>query len=185
MIMAGIFKRKWIIALVCFILAVVIVCLIIFLNLRDTVKFDEQQSSLRQYLQETEGTEEIQILQTEKYLSSCAVAYLADDAKIHLMLFDKVDFPFADNRYRYSGKASSMSDISTYNFNESGETSLIIVYGVPQPDYGSYRIQTERTEYSTDITGESILDIYMIFSSSNSGAGGTVYDKAGKLLDYF
>lgn len=152
---------------------------------RTTTKIDEDGTSLLQYLEEYENVDNIQILQAKQYLSHYAVAYSTNDSKIHLMVLDEVQYPFGITRYRYSGKASSSSDLSTYNYNMEGETSIIIVYGNPLPIYASYSIQNEQIICSANITDDYILDIYVVVNSANPGTQNTLYDQAGNILGHF
>lgn len=138
----------------------------------------EEEKELANYIENEKGVESVSILKTSQKGKFFAVLYF-DGISEKMMVFEKNLL----NLYQKSGGSCSSSEISTYNFNQSGSWSLIIVYG-DNREVGaySYEFVNNENKYGNKDLGEYILDIYVIENTKYASSDGYLFDKDGKKI---
>lgn len=176
-------KRKYII----FCLAVVIIILAaaIFAHNVLAAEIDIRDSGqIKEFIEEKLKVENTEICCIQKSGAICAVTYhiLNDEENesCGLFVFEKNSRPFSDN-YVYKGEAHSSKQIDTYNFNQSGEYSIVIVYGnTDDTGITNYSFENCGRTYAAPINTSHFLDIYYLVGSPDASSYLVLYDANGE-----
>lgn len=173
-------------------IVIIVLLFIVFSSCVKYVYFDrtinpESVLEIEEYIEKNSIYKDINVTGVETSGKYCAVTFnvaeaSASDDSCYLYVFKGVSVP-SDNRYVYFGAASSTKKVDTYNFNQGGKISLIVVYGnVVEEDIAAYSIENCGRRYYTSVDNLSVLDIYIFEDSSNPSSDLIFYDSNGNIV---
>ncbi|MEG0275729.1 MAG: hypothetical protein RR630_01750 [Coprobacillus sp.] len=181
--------KKTILVVLAVLLSIVLILLPRFYK-TNLVNINNQDSIINNIL-ERKGYDSIEVVKAKKYYDYYAVIYnpnpKLDNSKenLELMIYKKTQ-SFSSNNYEYYGGASSTRNFNTFNINEEGNKTTIIVYGDNRSKNAySYSITNSEITYKKNIKGDLILDIYIILDSDNCSSVNELYDINGKVIEIF
>lgn len=135
---------------------------------------------LKNFIVQIDGAEKVDILGTKAQGEFLAV-YYDDGTEDRLMILEQDNI--FKNRYEYFGGASSSEDIDTFNFGQSNQWALIVVYGDnTKLKAASYAFDNNGETYRSQQLGEYLLDIYKIEDTTSPSSAFALYDKYGEKM---
>lgn len=138
---------------------------------------------LKDFIIQKDGAEKVDILETQTQGEFLAV-YYDDGTEDRLMILEQDNI--FENRYEYFGGASSSENIDTYNFGQSDEWALIVVYGDnTKLKAASYAFDNNGETYRSQQLGEYILDIYKIEDTPSPSSAFALYDENGVKMSVY
>ncbi|WP_028044417.1 hypothetical protein [Candidatus Stoquefichus massiliensis] len=154
------------------------------------VNIDNHNSVIDNILQ-LKGYTSINIVKEKRYKDYYAILYYKssfniDNSKknLELSIYKKLDN--SKNNYDYYGGASSTKDFDTFNCNDRGQETIIIVYGDNQlTNASSYCIKSSQNLYKKNIESDLILDIYIIYDTNNCSSVNELLDINGEIIKMF
>ncbi|MEG0365332.1 MAG: hypothetical protein RR585_00755 [Coprobacillus sp.] len=149
------------------------------------------QDSISNSILKIKGYNSINIVKEKKYYNYYAVIYKPSppldnsEENLELLIYRKAQ-SFSSNNYEYYGGATSSKNFNTFNGNEKGKETMIIVYGDNRlVKAHSYSITNSETTYKKNIEQDFILDIYVLRDTDNCSSVNKLYDEKEKVLDIF
>lgn len=136
--------------------------------------------ALEQYIENEMGEASVKVLKTSYKDDFCGVYYQSTEGEA---LFLMKAVMTRTNRYRYFGYGKCSTEIGTFQYNESGSWSLIVVYGDNTELQGaSYTLQSDGRFYTRSNLGDTLVDIYIIENTASAMAQGTLYSDEEEVL---
>ncbi len=136
--------------------------------------------ALEQYIENEMGEASVKVLKTSYKDDFCGVYYQSTEGEA---LFLMKAVMSRTNRYRYFGYGKCSTEIGTFQYNESGSWSLIVVYGDNTELQGaSYTLQSDGRFYTRSNLGDTLVDIYIIENTASAMAQGTLYSAEEEVL---
>lgn len=154
------------------------------------INIDNQDSVINNILQ-LKGYTSINVVKEKKYKDYYAILYYEsnsnlDNSKKNLELAIYKNIDDLKNNYDYYGGASSTKDFDTFNCNDKGQETIIIVYGNNQlTKASSYCIESSQNLYKKNIELDLILDIYIIYDTNNCSSVNRLLDINEELIEMF
>lgn len=183
-------KMKKTILVVIALLSSIVLILFPKFHKNNLVNINDQDSIINNIL-EQKGYNSIEVLKEKKYYDYYAVIYKPNpkvdnsEANLELMIYKKTQ-SFSSGNYEYYGGSSSTKNFNTFNGNEEGNKTTIIVYGDNRSTEAySYSITNSEITYKKNIEVDLILDFYIILDSDNCTSANELYDMDGKVIDIF
>ncbi|MEG0407542.1 MAG: hypothetical protein RR623_01595 [Bacilli bacterium] len=181
--------KKTILGAIAVLLVVILVLSPMFYK-TNSVDINNKNSIISNIL-ELKGYTSINIMKEKKYYDYYAVLFKpnpkSDNSEENLeLIIYKKNQSFLSSNYEYYGGSSSTKNFNTFNGNEKGEKTTIIVYGDNRSTKAySYSIKNSEISYKKDIKADLVLDIYVIFDSDNCSSVNELYDMNEKVIDIF
>lgn len=131
-------------------------------------------------IEKQQGIPSVQVLNTNKTDRFLCVLYDGHAHSPALFIWESSLLP---GRYRSVGGGHTTEAIGTYNFNQSGRWSLIVVYGDnTQLNAASYTFINHASTYGRDGLEPLFLDVYVLPNTPDAASPGTLFDAAGNAI---
>lgn len=155
----------------------------------DLVQIDNQESVVDSIVS-LKGYHSVNVVKEKKYNDYYAVLYYrtnpnldSSEDNLELLIYKKVG---SSNNYAYYGGASSTNIFDTFNLNDKGQETIIIVYGDNQQTKAySYCIKNSGVSYKKDIDPDFVLDIYIIYDTDDCSSANELLDINDKVIETF
>lgn len=153
------------------------------------IDIDNQGSVVNNILQ-LKDYSSIHIVKEKKYKDFYAILYYPlnsntdnSEENLELVIYKKISH---SDDYSYYGGASSTKTFDTFNCNEKGQETMIVVYGDNRLlNAFSYCIKCSQNQYKKDIESDFVLDIYVIDDTDNCSTTNELLDSHGVLIEMF